>query len=72
MRFQERFPSSKLHLPILVLVQRLNQKLRTFFPVLESISESSDSHLRIRTGQGLSNTHQATYDRIESARPLSA
>ena len=53
-------------------MQRLNQKLRTFFPVLESIFESSDSHLRIRTGQGLSNTHQATYDRIESARPLSA
>jgi len=28
-------------------VQRLNQKLRTFFPVLESISESSDSQFSI-------------------------
>jgi hypothetical protein len=52
-------------------MQCFNEKLRTFFPTLESIFESSDSHLGIRTGQRLSNSHQVTQGPIQSARPLS-
>jgi hypothetical protein len=57
LRFQQRLPSRKLHFPVGIISQGLDDKIRSFCAILESPLNCSDSHLGIRTSQSLLKSH---------------